>query len=145
MQAVPITTKVVSSNSVIGEVDSIQHYLIVCRWFSPRTLVSYTNKTDHHVITEILLKVTLNTITLTPYTYYIHITKEVLYEHSANEAACLLKLETTCVARSFVFYVPMCRSLFVHMSILAIVLSVLHRFSVTLMTPFFWVSSTFSC
>ena len=126
VQAVPITTKVVSSNSVIGEVDSIQHYLIVCRWFSPRTLVSYTNKTDHHVITEILLKVTLNTITLTPYTYYIHITKEVLYEHSANEAACLLKLETTFVAPSFAFYVPMCRSLFVHMSILAIVLSVLH-------------------
>jgi len=35
-------------------------------WFSPVTLVSSTNKTDHHSITEILLKVALNTITLTP-------------------------------------------------------------------------------
>jgi len=32
------------------------------RWFSPGTRVSSTNKTDRHDITEILLKVTLNTI-----------------------------------------------------------------------------------
>jgi hypothetical protein len=31
--------------------------------FSPGTLVSSTNKTDRHDITEILLKVALNTIT----------------------------------------------------------------------------------
>ena len=30
-------------------------------WFSPDTLVSSTNKTDCHDITEILLKVALNT------------------------------------------------------------------------------------
>jgi hypothetical protein len=35
------------------------------RWFSPGTPVSSTNKTDHHDITEKLLKVALNTITLT--------------------------------------------------------------------------------
>ena len=35
------------------------------RWFSPGTLISSTNKTDHHNVTEILLKVALNTITLT--------------------------------------------------------------------------------
>ena len=34
-------------------------------WFSLGTPVSSTNKTDHHDITEILLKVELNTITLT--------------------------------------------------------------------------------
>ena len=34
-------------------------------WFSPDTLVSSTNKTNRHDITEILLKVVLNTITLT--------------------------------------------------------------------------------
>ena len=34
----------------------------VCQWFSPGTPVSSTNKTDHHDITEILLKVALNTI-----------------------------------------------------------------------------------
>jgi hypothetical protein len=40
--------------------------------FSPGTLVSSTNKTDRHDITEILLKVELNTITLTvtPYTQF---------------------------------------------------------------------------
>ena len=35
------------------------------RWFSPGTLVSSTNKTDGHDRSEILLKVALNTITLT--------------------------------------------------------------------------------
>ena len=44
MQSVPITTNVVSLKP---------------------TPVSSTNKTDHHDITEILLKVVLNTITLT--------------------------------------------------------------------------------
>ena len=34
-------------------------------WFSPDTPVSSTNKTDRHDITEILLKVVLNTIALT--------------------------------------------------------------------------------
>ena len=38
------------------------HGLAASLWFS---LVSSTNKTDHHDITEILLKVALNTITLT--------------------------------------------------------------------------------
>jgi hypothetical protein len=33
-------------------------------WFSLSIQVSSTNKTDHHDITEILLKVALNTITL---------------------------------------------------------------------------------
>jgi hypothetical protein len=34
------------------------------RWFSPGTPVSSTNKTDRHDMTEILLKVALNTIHL---------------------------------------------------------------------------------
>jgi hypothetical protein len=45
------------------------------RWFSPGTPVSSTYKTVHHNITEILLKVALNTITLTlrqiPMYFYI--------------------------------------------------------------------------
>ena len=53
-----------------GEVYSIQHYVIkfVCDlvWFSVGTPVSSTNKTDCCDITEILLKVVLNTLTLTP-------------------------------------------------------------------------------
>jgi hypothetical protein len=52
----------------------IQHYVIkfvsdfqqvTGRWFSLGTPVSSTNKTDLHNIAEILLKVALNTITLT--------------------------------------------------------------------------------
>jgi hypothetical protein len=63
----------VSANPVHGEVYLIQHYVIkfvtdlgqTDWWISPGTPVSSTNKTDCHDITEILLKVTLNTITLT--------------------------------------------------------------------------------
>jgi hypothetical protein len=36
-------------------------------WFSPGTSVSSTNKTDCQNITEVLLKVVLNTITVTLY------------------------------------------------------------------------------
>ena len=71
MQSVPFTTKVVSSNHVLGEVYSI-HYVIKCvsdlrqvGGFFSGTPVSSTNKTDRNDITEILLKVALSTITLT--------------------------------------------------------------------------------
>jgi hypothetical protein len=36
------------------------------QWFSPGPPVSSSNKTDHHDITEIMLKVLLNTITPNP-------------------------------------------------------------------------------
>ena len=69
----PIITKVVSSNH--GEVHSIQHFcdkvdqlLAPGLWFSLGTPVSSTNKTDD--ITEILLKVALNTKTLTHSTIF---------------------------------------------------------------------------
>jgi hypothetical protein len=60
-----------SSNKLLlircsGEVYSIQHYVIKLLatgwWFSPGTPISSTIYTDHHDITEILLKVALNTI-----------------------------------------------------------------------------------
>ena len=76
-----------------GEVYSIQHYVIklsvTCdsRWFSP---VSSTNKTDRHDITEILLKVALNTIYQTKPTNPTH--------------RCLLYLQ-------FIFtYLDLCRN-----------------------------------
>ena len=66
MQSVPIITKVVSSNRPHDELYVIQHYVIKfvgdLRWFSQNTLVSSTNKTERHDITEILLKEVLNTI-----------------------------------------------------------------------------------
>ena len=42
--------------------DKVCQWLVTGRWFSPGPPVSSTNKTDHHDITEILLKVALNTI-----------------------------------------------------------------------------------
>ena len=60
VQPVPITTNVVSSNPT----QTRQHYVTHGRWFSLGTPVSSTNKTDHHNITEILLKVALSTINL---------------------------------------------------------------------------------
>jgi hypothetical protein len=42
--------------------DKVSKWLAAVRWFSPGTPVSSTNKTDHHVITEILLNVALSTI-----------------------------------------------------------------------------------
>jgi hypothetical protein len=47
--------------------DEVCHWLATGRWFSPDTLVSSTYKTDRHDIAEMLLKVVLNTITLTPF------------------------------------------------------------------------------
>jgi hypothetical protein len=78
MQSVPITTDVVSSNTVHGEMylELIQHYMWTVikfvsdnatatgRWFSPDTLASSNNKTDRHDIAEIMLKVALNPITM---------------------------------------------------------------------------------
>ena len=42
--------------------DKVCQWLATGRWFSPGPPVSFTNKTDCHDITEILLKVALNTI-----------------------------------------------------------------------------------
>ena len=64
VQSVSITTEVVSSNPVHNKVYSIQHYVIKFvsgQWFSPGTLNSSTNRIDPHDITEILMKVALNT------------------------------------------------------------------------------------
>ena len=71
VQSVPFTTYVVSSHPVHGEVysatlcDKVCQCLAVGRLFSPGTPVSSINKIDRHDITEILLKVALNSITLT--------------------------------------------------------------------------------
>jgi hypothetical protein len=59
---------VVSANPAHGEVYSIQHlvnkicqWLATGRWFYLGTPVSSINETDRHNITEILLKVAINT------------------------------------------------------------------------------------
>ena len=62
MQSVPITTKVVSSKPVHGEVYSMRHYVIKLIVSDLGTPVSSTNKIAGQNITEILMKVLLNTI-----------------------------------------------------------------------------------
>ena len=67
MQSVSITTKVVSSSHTLGVLDTtlcdqVCKWLAAGQWFSPGTS---TNNSESHYITEILLKVVLNTITLT--------------------------------------------------------------------------------
>ena len=66
MQSVPITANVVNSNPAHGEVYSIQHYVIKFVSDLRRLVVfpGYSNKTDGHDITELLLKVALSTIAL---------------------------------------------------------------------------------
>ena len=51
--------------------DKVCQWLVTGRWFSPRTPVSSFNKTYRHDITEILLKVALNTIKQTEKLYNI--------------------------------------------------------------------------
>ena len=63
MQSVPITTDVVSSILNQGEVCNSMSVVFSV---SP---VFFTNKTDYHDITDILLKVMLNTITLMIFFY----------------------------------------------------------------------------
>jgi hypothetical protein len=46
--------------------DKVCQRLATGRWFSPGTPVSSTNKIDSHYISEILLKMALNTITIIP-------------------------------------------------------------------------------
>jgi hypothetical protein len=53
--------------------DNVCQWLATCQWFSPCTPASFTNKSDRHDITEILLKVALNTINQTkPLKYQFH-------------------------------------------------------------------------
>jgi hypothetical protein len=44
--------------------------LAASQWFFPGTPVSFSNKSDRHDITEILLKMVLNTVTLTLFNVY---------------------------------------------------------------------------
>ena len=56
-----------------------QLWLIAGQWFSPGPPVSSTNKTDRHDITEISLKVALNTITLTLALYISYVLIHIYY------------------------------------------------------------------
>jgi hypothetical protein len=76
MRSLPINTNNLSSKPVHGEVYSIQHYVIKFVSDLRHVVVFFgysTNKTDCHDITEILLKVALNTINQTKPSRKYHI------------------------------------------------------------------------
>jgi hypothetical protein len=116
----PITTAVVSSNPVRDEVYSIQHYVIKFvsdLWFSPGTPVSSTSKTDRHDITEILLKVVLNTLnqpTNCLLLWFYFTSFSLLWETRGNSNRLSVYLNsiqftqaekniTTCIRREYIF------------------------------------------
>ena len=70
--------------------DKLCQWLAAGLWFSPGTLVSSTNKTDRLDITEILLKVVLNTATLTLNQCLSH--AEVMSSFLTNGKAYLIQL-----------------------------------------------------
>jgi hypothetical protein len=70
------------SRSVRGVLNSTLCLSVTCDklWFCHGTLVYSINKTDHHDITEILLKVALNTITL--YLSHVYYNQRILQTSS---------------------------------------------------------------
>jgi hypothetical protein len=66
--------------------DKVCQWLTTGRWFSPRSPVSPTNKTDLHDITEILLKVALNTTKQTSKTFiYLYFIIFLIRLHARDE------------------------------------------------------------
>ena len=102
LQSVSITIEVVSSNLVQVRYTryNIMWYslsvLVTGQWFSPGTPVSSTNKTDFHDITEILLKVALNTIiTITSDKSFSYITQVKVVDFSRIFAHSSFDSKTT--------------------------------------------------
>ena len=84
----------------------------VDRWFSIGTPVSFTNKSDRHDITEILLKVVLNTINLNPnlfclfqlcYIWPVHTDYAFLYTMYHTLPSLLFMTSASFLARWSVF------------------------------------------
>jgi hypothetical protein len=66
--------------------DKVYQWLATGRWFSPGPSVSSTNKTDGHDITELLLKVALNTIKQTiVQTNICHLHQAINMKFALNE------------------------------------------------------------
>ena len=88
------------------------------RWFSPGTLVSSTNITDRHDITEILLKVALNTINPNPIFVDNNRAPDklricVFYAMKTSKNACIIRSECTHYA-----YILLCKQTFQIRSVL---------------------------
>ena len=83
MQSMSITTKVVSSNHAHSEVYSIQHYVIDLSVTCGRHVIYFN--IDRQDITEVLLKVALNIITIThTHSFYEHIICSVVRDSALS-------------------------------------------------------------
>jgi len=70
--------------------DKVCQWLATGRWFSPGPPVSSTNKTDRHDITEILLKVALNTIQTNKQTNILPLRELSVYPSICHDIRCIL-------------------------------------------------------
>ena len=82
--------------------DTVCQWLAVGRWFSPGTPVSSTNKTDCHDITEISLKVALDTITIAPkllQPLHVHVDSDLFVARYIKRLDCLKSFPLGDIAR----------------------------------------------
>ena len=70
--------------------DKVSQWLSAGRWFSTGTPISSTNKTDCLDIIEILLKVVLNTITLTSLCQYLYHIYSLLHKTHLYASICTI-------------------------------------------------------
>ena len=91
--------------------DNVCQWLTRGRWLSPGTQVSSYNKTDSHVITEILLKVALNTINQPQTTVFYHIHNL----HRPINWIYLRPVEGHIVFTLFVSHKYLCWQVFLHL------------------------------
>ena len=83
--------------------DKVFQWLATGRWYSPNTIVSSTNKTDHHNITEILLKAVLITITLTR-DFFFRCQVYSTLQSDSTQVRITITLTTVTCDRSVVFF-----------------------------------------
>jgi hypothetical protein len=74
--------------------DKVFQWLATSQWFFPGTPVSSTNKTNRHDITEILLKVTLNSIKTLILSIVTHISRCFIFTcpHVHLNGPCLVEI-----------------------------------------------------
>jgi len=99
--------------------DKVCQWLVTGRWISPDIPLSIANHTDRHELTEILLKVMLNTIAITLLYFFIGCNYWSRTFHRSSPSI----LRGVRVTWSVVFFVVYCRLLFVLLSFLPLALS----------------------
>ena len=104
LQSVHITTNVVSSNPTGCAIDTtlcdkVCQWLTASRWLSSGTPVSSTNKSERYDIAEILLKVALNTTTITLVSSLVILM--ALYIYNLFLQKLLINWKMNCVLKQF--------------------------------------------